>query len=167
MITRCYLEQNDIEKQNNNKSSSLKFKLDFTHALTNNGKNEFMLKPKGELPPFNSVKEAWCLSHTYWRHDKKEDNGFQNIEASVNLMVKCLECAELQNINIKHCNCVELLSDVSLENDDNCDAVVDARIMSLIVKKDSSTGCYSRDTAFLYAEYKLSKKEIGNISKFL
>jgi hypothetical protein len=121
--------------------SSVK-KLDFTHALINNGVGEYKLEVKKKVPEFNEVKKAWTLSHVYWRHDDPEPNGFQNLKATVELMIMSMRCAYKQNINIKHCQSVELLIPETEKDGDN----VKARLISFVVEK-LKNGKYNEDTS--------------------
>lgn len=106
-------------------------KLDFTHALINNGVGDYKLEIKSKVPEFNEVKNAWTLSHTYWRHDEPEPDGFQNLEATIKLLIKALKCAQEQKINIKHCQNIEILLP-ECEKDGKSPKT---RIISLLVRK--------------------------------
>lgn len=137
------LDKRKIEKNENNIKldfSSVR-KLDFTHALINNGNREYKLERKERVPEFNEIKNAWTLSHAYFRHDEKETDGFQNTEATILLMIKSLSCAEKQKIDVKHCQSVEIL--LPEKNDINKSKKV--RIISLAVKK-SKNGTYEDKT---------------------
>jgi hypothetical protein len=116
-------------------------KLDFTHALINNGVGEYKLELKSKVPEFNEVKNAWTLSHTYWRHDEPETNGFQNLEATIKLLIKSLDCAQEQKLNIKHCQSIEILLPECEKDGKN----PKTRIISLVVKK-LKNGNYDSNT---------------------
>lgn len=116
-------------------------KLDFTHALINNGVGEYKLEVKSRVPEFNEVKNAWTLSHTYWRHDELEPDGFQNLEATIRLLIKSLCCAQEQKLNIKHCQSIEIL----LPECEKEGKSPKTRIISLVVRK-LTNGNYDDDT---------------------
>lgn len=119
--------------------SSVK-KLDFTHALINNCVDKYKLEIKTKIPEFNQVKDSWMLSHVYWRHDEPEEDGFQNIKATVELLLKAMRCAYEQKLDIKHCQSVEVLVPES-----NKEGKTKARLISLIVKKKED-GKYEENT---------------------
>ena len=130
-----------ISKDDSDPLSSVK-NLDFTHALINNGVGEYKLEVKKKIPEFKEVKNAWTLSHVYWRHDEPEKNGFQNLRATIDLMIKSMRCAYKQNINIKHCHSVEILiPETKKEGDD-----IKARLISFVVEK-LKNGKYNEDTS--------------------
>lgn len=124
--------------------------LDFTHALINNGIGEYKLELKEKIPEFEEVKDSWVLSHVYWRHDKQEKNGFQNLYATYDLMIKSMRCAYKQKIDIKHCHSLELLIPDNVKKGD----VINARFISFVVKKLDS-GKYDEDTQATEIIFKL------------
>lgn len=124
-------------------------KLDFEYALTINGKSKYSLTKKDKLPLYGECKNSILFAQTYWQHsdEQREYNGMQNLKSSVNLMMECLNCAEVQKLNIQHCQCIEIICNKKNNNNEFL-----YRVLSLIVRK-TENGRYDRDTQFMYGEF--------------
>ena len=159
-ITNLWNEQNNIET-NQRKTKNIKFTVDFTHALVNDGTQRYFLKERKELPKWNEIENSICISHTYWRRDKRELDGYQNMEASLKLMMICKECARLQNLEIKHCHCIDIISNHDLLNRDKNTNEIKVRHISLNMQNKDENNLYLMP--YFLCEYALTNNELGSL----